>query len=237
MRHFVSLLAFGALLSGCMAPVPPPAPRAESAAAGSAQTASPQRQAFDPAVVSRRVEPVAEAICRSQLPTSNCDFLILVDTRQNQPANAFQTVDENGRPVIVITQPLLDDMRNSDEMAFVLGHEAAHHIQEHLTKIRTSALLAAVSEGFLNAMVGGTAAEIENAQQQGFHNRSRKYSRQYELEADRLGTRIAARAGYDPVAGSLFFARLPDPGDKFLGSHPPNAERQRAVRETAAQIR
>lgn len=56
------------------------------------------------------------------------------------------------------------------------------------------------------------------------------------LEADGLGTEIAIRAGYDPVHGAEFFTRLPDPGDTFLGSHPPNAQRIAAVRRAAESI-
>ena len=64
----------------------------------------------------------------------------------------------------------------------------------------------------------------------------RTYSKDFELEADRLGTIITARAGYDPVLGSAFFNRIPDPGDRFLGTHPANADRVRIVRETAAGL-
>ena len=44
----------------------------------------------------------------------------------------------------------------------------------------------------------------------------------------------AHEAGYDPRIGALYFARIPDPGDRFLGTHPPNADRQRVVAEVAA---
>jgi len=65
---------------------------------------------------------------------------------------------------------------------------------------------------------------------------ARTYSKDFELEADRLGTIIAARAGYNPVRGAEFFNRVPDPGDQFLGTHPPNAERVRIVQQTAARL-
>ncbi|MFN4204725.1 MAG: peptidase M48, partial [Tabrizicola sp.] len=40
----------------------------------------------------------------------------------------------------------------------------------------------------------------------------------------------------DPVRGSGFFDRLPDPGDKFLGSHPPNAQRKAQVAATVRRL-
>ena len=59
---------------------------------------------------------------------------------------------------------------------------------------------------------------------------------QFELEADELGTVIAVRAGYNPLIGAGFFTKIPDPGDKFLGTHPPNGDRLAVVRRTAAQL-
>ena len=65
---------------------------------------------------------------------------------------------------------------------------------------------------------------------------ARSYSKEFELEADALGTVIAARAGFDPVRGAEFFLRIPDPGNRFLGTHPANAERIATVRRAAAEI-
>ena len=48
-------------------------------------------------------------------------------------SNAFQTVTSDG-PLIVITGPLLQGTRNDDEVAFVMSHEAGHHIASHLEK-------------------------------------------------------------------------------------------------------
>lgn len=47
---------------------------------------------------------------------------------------------------------------------------------------------------------------------------------------------ITRRAGYDPLRGAEFFTRIPDPGDQFLGTHPPNAQRIDVVRQTMANL-
>ena len=65
---------------------------------------------------------------------------------------------------------------------------------------------------------------------------ARSYSKDFELQADALGAEITLRAGYDPVLGTGFFDRLPDPGDKFLGSHPPNAARKAQVVATVRRL-
>ena len=186
--------------------------------------------------VVERLEPIAERECRNRSRGLNCDFLIVVDDRPNQPANAFQTVDEQGRPIIAFTLALIADARNRDEIAFVMAHEAAHHIENHLDQQRRNATLGAVVFGQLAGVTGGGNDAIRTAQELGAAVGARSYSKDFELEADRLGTIIAARAGYNPVRGADFFFRIPDPGDRFLGTHPANAERVQIVRQTAAGL-
>ena len=65
---------------------------------------------------------------------------------------------------------------------------------------------------------------------------ARSYSKDFELEADALGTVIAARAGFNPVRGAQFFNRIPDPGNRFLGTHPANADRLATVQRVAAGL-
>lgn len=186
--------------------------------------------------VVNRLEPVAEQECRARAPRLNCDFLIVVDDRPGVPANAFQTVDDTGRPIIAFTLALIADARNTDEIAFVMAHEAAHHIENHLEQQQRNATLGAVALGQLAGVLGSGADEIRTAQEIGAAVGARSYSKEFELEADRLGTIIAARAGYNPVRGADFFFRVPDPGDQFLGTHPPNAARIEMVRRTAAAL-
>lgn len=195
------------------------------------RTRSQSIRAF--AQVVQRMEPVAERECRARTQGVNCDFQILVDDRAGVPANAFQTLDDNGRPIIVFTQSLIDDARNQDELAFVMGHEAAHHVQGHIARQKENAAAGAVIFGGLATLTG---TDPETAQRIGAQVGARTYSKEFELEADALGTVITARAGYDPVNGSQFFNRIPDPGDRFLGTHPPNAQRIAIVRETAAGL-
>lgn len=183
------------------------------------------------------VEPVAEAQCRARNPGVNCDFQIVVDDRRGQPPNAFQTLDDAGRPIIAFTLALIGDVQNPDELAFILSHEAAHHILGHLARQRQNASLGAQVFGNLaGTITGGDAAQVRAAQELGAAVGARSYSKDFELEADALGTQIAAAAGYNPLLGAAFFTRIPDPGSRFLGTHPPNADRIAIVRQTAARL-
>ena len=224
------ILALMTGLGGCVTAYPaPPAglPPGQDTPEGAART-------FLQVVAA--VEPVAEDLCRRRGQARTCDFRIVVDDRPGQPPNAFQTLDSRGRPVVGFTLALIADARNPDELAFVLGHEAAHHIAGHIPRRQDQALSGALLAGVLAQAGGLSPDEVRAAQDLGAEVAARSYSREFELEADALGAEIALIAGYDPVQGSGFFDRLPDPGDRFLGSHPPNAQRKALVAATVRRL-
>lgn len=221
-------------LGGCVAtaPVAPPV------RPGTPAAVQPPRAAAESFLrVVAAVEPVAEEVCRSRGVARNCDFRIVVDDRPGQPPNAFQTLDSRGRPVVGFTLALIADARNPDELAFVLGHEAAHHIAGHIPRRQDQAVAGALVAGVLAQASGLSPDEVRAAQNLGAEVAARSYSREFELEADALGAEIAFLAGFDPVLGAGFFDRLPDPGDRFLGSHPPNAQRKALVAATVRRLK
>jgi predicted Zn-dependent protease len=217
-------------LGGCVATYPAPMVPIAAAPAGSPVAA----QTFLQVVAA--VEPVAEDRCRREGMVRNCDFRIVVDDRPGQPPNAFQTLDRYGRPVLGFTLALIADARNADELAFVMGHEAAHHVAGHIPRREDQARAGALVAGVLAQAGGLSAEEVRAAQSMGAEVAARGYSREFELEADALGAEIAWVAGFDPVLGTGFFDRLPDPGDRFLGTHPPNAERKAVVAAAVRRI-
>jgi Zn-dependent protease with chaperone function len=222
-------------LSGCaQTGGPAPVPQHPQGTAPVPQTARAAARNFLQVV--ETVEPVAETECRRVTQGVNCDFQIVVDDRPGQPPNAFQTLDAQGRPVVAFTVGLIAEARNTDELAFVMGHEAAHHIAGHIDRQREAAAAGAVIFAGLATLTGADQNGVRAAQDLGAAVGARSYSKEFELEADRLGTIIAKRAGYDPLRGAAFFTRIPDPGNRFLGTHPPNAQRIQVVRETAARL-
>lgn len=230
MRALILLLSVLSL-GACVSPAPVAAP-------------SPTATARDVPVsvaraieVTRRMEPVAEQICRSQTPRQNCDFEFLVNTDPRGGVNAFQTLNpDTGRPVIILTVGLIRSVRNADELAFVIGHETAHHIAEHIAQQEAAALAGAQIFGETALRSGANREEIIAAAQQGALVGLRQFSQAAELEADSLGTQITCRAGFDPIIGARFFSQLPDPDAGVFGTHPPNAARVQIVRDTVAQL-
>jgi predicted Zn-dependent protease len=237
-KKTLGALSVVALVAACdVAPVQQgPGPQAPAQAAPSAPAMSASQSARSFLRVVQTVEPVAERECRARTSGVNCDFNIVVDDRPGQLPNAFQTLDKQGRPVVAFTLALIADARNEDDLAFVLGHETAHHIAGHIARQQQNAVAGAVIFAGLATLSGGGSEAVRTAQRLGAEVGARSYSKDFELEADALGTVITARAGFDPLRGAEFFTRIPDPGDKFLGTHPPNASRIDVVRRTVAGL-
>ncbi|WP_151720276.1 M48 family metallopeptidase [Gemmobacter serpentinus] len=238
--RWMLILVTAVALAGCapgadLAPAPAPVPQAPASPDAPVLPAAEAARAF--VEVMTRVEPMAEAACRDLARAgTNCAFDIRVDPRPEMEPNAFQTVDETGRPLVIFTLSLIADARNADELAFVLGHEAAHHILGHIPRRQETAARGAMLGAVYGTVTGADEATMKQLQEMGAQLGARRYSKSFELEADALGAEIAWRAGFDPVRGTGFFDRLPDPGDAFLGSHPPNGQRRAQVAAVVARL-
>lgn len=222
------LLSLGMLLAGCLSPMPAPP-------SGPSELPSREKAQMFVAAVDV-VQPLAEHECRRRTRGVKCGFIVAINDTPGIQPNAFQFVSDDGDPVIVFTTSIINSMRNQDEVAFLFGHEAAHHILGHIEQEARQARLGAELLGRHASVNGQDLAGIREAQQLGAAIGARRYSKTFELEADRLGAIIAGNAGYDPVLGAAFFQRQPDPGNEFLGTHPPNAQRIAVVRDVVAGL-
>ena len=247
MRRITALLGAGLLATAACAPVPVvqgplptgPAPvQVPVRAPVLTNDGSPQSTARMFVAVMRLMEPAVEREClQRRTRPINCDFQFVVDDRPGQEANAFQTIDPAGRPIIGFTLSLIAQARNGDEIAFVVGHEAAHHVLNHLDQKAGAAAAGAVILGSIASVYGNDTQAIETAQRIGASVGSRYYSRDWELQADYLGAIMTLNAGFDPINGSRFFERIPDPGDHILGTHPSRAARLDQVRRAVDDVR
>lgn len=197
------------------------------------RSASAGQQAY--ARVSARVEPVAEQVCRSihrGAPRGFCDFRVTTINDPRQPPNAFQTIGQDGRPVIAFNVNMLRTVRNDHEIAFIFGHEAGHQIARHIEQTQANALAGALIGGLIIAASGGDASVgVDIGAQIG----GRSYSKKYELEADAIAAHIASRAGYSPEIGAKTFERTQG-SRALLATHPPSSDRQDRVNAEIAYI-
>jgi len=109
--------------------------------------------------------------------------------------NAFATPGGH----IFLTRGLLERMRNESELAGVLAHEIAHVLRKHhLKAIQKGAQRELASTAISTlARQDHNTANREKLLSAGGELMSRGLDKSDELEADRLGVVIAARAGYD----------------------------------------
>ena len=155
----------------------------------------------------------------SEDPSKHFGFLLLNDDSINAFAGPYGYIG-------VHTGMLLSSDAES-ELAGVLSHEISHVTQNHLqrfsektdkqTYIMVAGMLAAVlvdnsdiSQAIAASTVAGTAQNNIN------------FTREHEWEADRIGTTMLSKSGFDPQGMAHFFEKLKDTSSaaEFLRSHP-----------------
>jgi Zn-dependent protease with chaperone function len=185
--------------------------------------------------VSKRMEPLAENVCRSLhkgKPRAFCDFQVKVINDPKQPPNAFQSIGRDGRPIISFNINILRSFNNDDELAFVFAHEAGHQIAQHIEKSQANALAGAVIGGLLVAVAGGDAQVGVDI---GGSVGGRSYSKKFELQADTIAAHITDRSGYNAKLGAKVYERTGG-SSALLATHPPSSERIARVSNTLKQI-
>ena len=99
---------------------------------------------------------------------------------------------------IFITRGLLEKMRSEAELAGVLGHEIVHVLRKHhLKAIQKGAQTSLAGDALSSALKDRAGPARDKLIAFGTEMYSRGLDKSDELEADRLGVVIAARAGYD----------------------------------------
>ena len=139
----------------------------------------------------------------------------------------------------------------TDELAFVLAHELAHTVAQHLVKryrtLQQQQLLMALVAAGASAAARNAGSQAAQAGQLALDAASllrdvanSGYSQAQELEADQLGIRYVIKAEFDPRAALALltdFGRFENPWP-FLRTHPYVAQRrmdlQRYLSETGA---
>lgn len=187
--------------------------------------------------VGSQIEPIAERLCREKnpsAPSTYCDFQIKIDTSNTNTPNAYQTIGEDGRPIIAFNIPMLATIKNDHEIAFILGHEAGHQIRNHILKSSANANLGALVLGSIFSASGASQTTVGQAANLGGKLGARAYSQSHELQADVVGTYISEIAGYNSLIGAQSFSRFSGGGG--FSTHPPSNQRITTVQRTAAEI-
>lgn len=177
--------------------------------------------------VNARIQRIGKRIAAAvgrELPEARWEFVVF----ESDQLNAFALP---GGKVGFYTG-LIKLAGSDDEIAVVMGHEVAHVTSRHGAERQSQALLI----GLGGAAVGIGTRDSENQEYYllayglGTTLGSLAYSREHETEADVVGLRFAAAAGYDPRAAASFWKKMAakESGGrppKFLSTHPPSEER------------
>ena len=115
--------------------------------------------------------------------------------------NAFALPSGN----LYVTRGLLALANDTSEVAAVMAHEiahvTAHHAADRAEQEKRTALISKAASVIQNQQKG---AEVRSLSARSLAS----FSRQQELDADQIGVKVIARAGYDPFAASRFLASL-----------------------------
>ena len=215
------------------APVPAAAPRTTGVDSPAVREHKQLVRTFGGEYHVPATEKLLDDVLAKLAPASDMPSLSYKVTILNSPiVNAFAL--PSGR--LYVTRGLLALANDTSEVAAVMAHEIAHVTARH-------ALQRAEIEK-RSAVISQAATVIEDRDKgrsfQAYAQLSlATFSRQQELEADQIGVRTIARAGFDPYAASRFLQSLgrsstprqgifgQGTGDKpdMMSTHPSTPER------------
>jgi predicted Zn-dependent protease len=149
--------------------------------------------------VGKRISAVAE------LPGAQWEFVVF----ESKEANAFCLP---GGKVGIYTG-ILQITKDEPGLATVIGHEVAHAAAHHGAERMSEALVVQTGGSLLGAAVSSADPKVQAVSMAAYGlgsqlGRELPHSRAQESEADHIGLRYLAKAGYDPEAAVGFWQRF-----------------------------
>jgi Zn-dependent protease with chaperone function len=143
-----------------------------------------------------------------------------------------------------INRGMIEKAHNEGEVAGVMAHELSHVALRHGTAQQTKATPYAIGEiagQIVGAIVGGRyGSVIAQGSQFGIGTYFMKFSREYEKQADLLGSRIMAGAGYDPRDMANVFKTIQQEGGaggpQWMSDHPDPGNRYEYINQEARAL-
>ena len=134
---------------------------------------------------------------------------------------------------IFITQGMLRFATSDDELALVIGHELGHNTQGHINAQLGNRLIG----GLLGALV--SVAIRVDVSQVGVQAGQLAFSKEFEAEADYVGTYYAAKAGFKVDEAANFWRRMAVEHPAAIGhgtTHPDTASRFVAIEAAVKEV-
>jgi predicted Zn-dependent protease len=148
-----------------------------------------------------------------------------------------------GGPMFV-NRGMMEKAHSEGEIAGVMAHELSHVALRHGTAQATKATpyeIGTIAGAVIGAIVGGTAGSvISQGTQFGLGTAFLRFSREYEKQADILGTHIMAGAGYDPRDMANVFKTIEKEsgsgGPQWMSDHPNPGNRYDYITQEARML-
>jgi predicted Zn-dependent protease len=146
---------------------------------------------------------------------------------------------------VVVNSGILPYTADKNGLAVVISHEIAHAVARHGNERMSQQLLIQFGGIALSEAVKNKPEETKNIYGTVYGLGSQlgvilPYSREHELEADKLGLIFMAMAGYDPQTAVGFWERMSTIGGEkppeFMSTHPSDARRISKIKEEMPEI-
>lgn len=142
---------------------------------------------------------------------------------------------------VVVYTGLLPYTQDKNGLAVVLSHEIAHAVARHGNERMSQQLIAQFGNIALDQLIKDKPQETQNIFNAAYGAGAQlgvmlPFSREHELEADKLGLIFMAMAGYDPQTALAFWERMSKAGEQgskppeFLSTHPSDETRLRKIK-------
>ena len=191
-------------------------------------------------VLTKRVRAIADrlipqtAIFRSDAPKWNWEVNVL----KSDELNAWCM--PGGK--IAFYTGIIEKLQLTDaEIAAIMGHEMAHALREHSRERASNQMVQNLGLVALGALAGVEEKYLGAAALAMQVTLTLPNSRTHEVEADRMGVELAARAGYDPYAAVTLWEKMQKQSGggqpmEFLSTHPAHKNRIKDLNVYAKRV-
>ena len=142
---------------------------------------------------------------------------------------------------IVVYTGIIEYLNLTDgELAAVMGHEISHALREHSREQASSNALTSVGTSVLSQLAGFGTVGTTAVQLAAEYCLTLPFSRKHETAADKVGTELMARAGYDPNEAVSIWKKMSalttSSTPEILSTHPSNESRIKNLTEIAKKV-
>ncbi len=242
MKRLILLFFAASLLAGCATTTSPTGRRQYVGGVSQSQLDQMGAQAFAEAKAKEKIDtdPKQNAYVRcvvdalvARLPaqwrSTRWETALFVDPEPNAFALPGGKVGVNTGIFTVA--------RNQDELAAVLGHEIGHVVSHHHDERITRQMNAQIGVSLLGALLGSGYGQLGS---EGAGVYLLRNTREQEAEADVVGQRLMADAGFDPSKAVDLWQNMMAAGGarqpQWLSTHPDPENRIRTLRNDAPAL-